>query len=214
MGHVDKAIMSVPSPRPHENYATFLARCEVLERGFTVAELVRQDPPGFVPDHLEPPRELWARMVPTLALANELWARMRNAGARGLLVAAAYRPKGGAPDSQHKHNAALDLDLLPGDAHLQRTFADVAADLWREHEHLRCGAGTYAPRGAIWTNRVHIDTGYRFRAWQGLPGGGWDDLPAILVLAPPDETDLDNRAYVAGPDQLEDCVPQGGRWPR
>lgn len=199
----------VPSPLPGDTYAIYLARRGLLGRGFAFPEIVRDGSHR----HVEPPRELWARMVPTLELAIELRARMLAAGARGLRIAAAYRPLGGAADSQHKHNAALDLDLLPGDESFGYALALRAADLWREHEDLRTGVGTYAPAGALWTRRAHLDTGYRFRCWQGLPGGGWSDLPAALVLAPPDPTDFDGRAYVAGYQLDADCVRQGARFP-
>lgn len=190
-------------------YADLLDGLDLLGHGFSFAEIVREGSPR----HTIPPPRLWSRMAPTLHLANELRARMVAAGARGLRVAAAYRPLGGADDSQHKHNAALDLDLLPGDERLQVVFARTAAHLWREHEDLRVGIGTYAPGGGLWTNRVHIDTGYRFRCWQGLPGGGWARRPAALVLAPPDESDLDGSIYIAGRQPDEDCARIGMRWP-
>lgn len=162
MGHVSKDMLAAPPPAEGQSYESYLAGFGLLGRGFVVRELIRGGP-----RHTLPPRALWPRMVATLALANELRDRMLAAGARGLLVTAAYRPVGGEQDSQHKQNAALDLDLLPGDA-LDRVYARVAAELWHEHIDLRVGAGTYAPDGAQWTRRVHIDTGYRFRCWQGL----------------------------------------------
>lgn len=85
-------------------------------------------------------------MVPTLALAIELRERMVAAGARGLEVHAAYRPEGGAPDSQHKHNAALDLDLLPGDDRLMRTYVEVAA----QPRRARCCSAAEAEPGDGW----------------------------------------------------------------
>lgn len=185
MGHVSQDMLRAPAPAEGQSYESYLDGFRLLGRGFVVRELIRGGP-----RHTLPPRTLWPRMVATLALANELRARMVAAGARGLLVTAAYRPVGGEQDSQHKVNAALDLDLLPGDA-LDRVYAQVAAELWREHLDLRVGAGTYAPDGAQWTRRVHIDTGYRFRCWQGLPsrslangdGRGFSTHPALHVLA-------------------------------
>lgn len=132
---------------------------------------------------MPPPMRLWRNMPATLALAIELRRRMIATGARGLVVAAAHRPQGGALDSRHKFNAALDLDLLPGDERLGDEYARVAAELWREHDHLRTGAGSYAPDGARWSRRIHLDTGWRHRTWQGLPGGGWSARPAIAELA-------------------------------
>lgn len=184
MGQVAKDMLNPPPPAEDQSYEGYLGGLDLLGRGFVARELVRGGP-----RHALPPRGLWPRMVATLALANELRARMVAAGARGLLVTAAYRPVGGEQDSQHKHNAALDLDLLPGDA-LDRVYARVAAELWREHIDLRAGVGTYAPEGARWTRRVHIDTGYRFRCWQGLgphQGLGRQRFalrPALLAIGP------------------------------
>ena len=168
-------------PSEGESYLSYLSSFGLLGHGFELGELVRSGP-----RHMPPPMRLWRNMPATLALANELRRRMVEVGARGLTVAAAYRPAGGAADSRHKHNQALDLDLLPGDGHLQDEYVQVAAGLWREHEHLRMGAGTYAPDGARWSRRIHIDAGYRYRTWQGLPGGGWSARPAILGASPVD----------------------------
>jgi hypothetical protein len=130
----------------------------------------------------------------SLALALVLRDRMRQLGARGLAVAAAYRPAGGEDDSRHKHNAALDLDLLPGDARFGHQFARVAAELWRERKALRVGLGTYAPDGALWTNRVHLDTGWRHRCWQGTGRSTagrylFSRRPAALALGSSDEAE-------------------------
>lgn len=195
-------------PRPGEDYDAFLDSFSLLGCGFEFGELVRAKSPR----HVRPPREMWPAMVPTLALALELRERMLVHGARGLFVAAAYWPAGGAADSRHKVNAAIDLDLLPGDERLQLRYAEVAAELWREHKHLRVGAGTYAPESSRGTHRVHLDTGWRHRCWQGLPGGGWAQRPAILDLAF-DSDDLDQpiERFVAGVDV--DCVRVGSVWP-
>lgn len=165
-------------PNEGESYLRYLSSFGLLGHGFELGEIVR---PG--PRHMGPPMRLWRNMPATLALAIELRRRMLEVGARGLIVAAGYRPSGGAADSRHKHNAALDLDLLPGDEHLQHEYVQVAARLWREHEHLRAGAGSYAPDGARWSRRIHLDTGFRHRTWQGLPGGGWAASPAILAAS-------------------------------
>lgn len=196
-------------PGERESYFAYLSSFGLLDKGFRYEEIVRAGP-----RHQPPPLRLWSAMVPTLALVIELRRRMLTTGAGGLVVAAAYRPVGGARDSRHKHNGALDVDLLAGDARLQRTFARVAAELWHEHAHLRAGLGTYAPDGALWTNRIHLDTGYRFRTWQGLPGGGWARRPAALELALAGEDG--SEQFVARADEPpvdRDCVRQGGAWP-
>lgn len=141
MEHVPLDLLNTRAPRPGEDYDAYLDAFGLLDRGFGFGELVHASSHR----HRRPPRHLWPRMVPTLALALGLHARMLAAGARGLLVAAAYRPTGGADDSQHKTNAALDLDLLPEDRRLAHDFARVAAELWREHQHLKTGIGGPRP---------------------------------------------------------------------
>ena len=201
MGHVDSILLRLP-PVPDQGgtYVAYLESLDLLGHGFAYRELVRLSSPR----HVLPPRRLWPRMAATLALANEMRARMVAAGARGLTVAAAYRPLGGENDSQHKHNAALDLDLLSADqgGSMGSELARTAAELWREHEDLEAGVGTYARDGRLWTNRVHIDTGYRFRCWQGTGRDAsgrytWAKRPAALILAPPDGSHLDDLSAVA-----------------
>lgn len=185
-----------------DTYQEYLQPFDVLGRGFVFAELVRD--PARDPQQRKalPPVSMWPAMVPTLRLALMLRDRMRAAGARGLAVHAAYRPHGGEAGSRHKHNAALDLDLLPGDGHLAGVFARAAAVLWREHEDLQVGLGTYAPEGRLWTNRVHLDTGYRHRCWQGIGRNAagrylFSRRPAAIALAAHDETDPTSDELVA-----------------
>lgn len=191
--------MAVTLPRGEASYEIYLDSFGLLGHGFVFRELVRDGNERKV----HPPFSMWSAMVPTLALAHVLRDRMRQLGARGLAVAAAYRPAGGEDDSRHKHNAALDLDLLPGDARFSHQFARVAAELWREREGLRVGLGTYAPDGKLWTNRVHLDVGWRHRCWQGVGRNAagrylFSKHPAALVLAAHDETDPTSRELVAG----------------
>jgi len=191
-------------------YEQYLAGHGLLGHGFVFREIVRLSSPR----HMLPPPALWHRMVPTLALAHQLRQRVIDLGGAGLAVAAAYRPAGGEADSQHKHNAALGLALLPGDRSHAYAFARVAAETWRAYEDLEVGLGTYAPARALWSNRVHLDTGYRFRCWQGTgrtAAGAytWARRPAALTLAPPDETDLEDLSTVAdgrGPEARPGAV--------
>lgn len=197
-----------------ELYERYLEGFGLLGHGFVFRELVRLSSPR----HMLPPPKIWHRMVPTLALAHQLRQRVINLGGAGLVVAAAYRPAGGEADSQHKHNAALDLDLLPADraraGNFAYAFARVAAETWRAWEELEVGLGTYAPARALWSNRVHIDTGYRFRCWQGTGRSDagaytWASRPAALTLAPPDETNLEDLSAVAdgrGPEARPGAV--------
>lgn len=194
-----------------ELYERYLDGFELLGHGFVFREIVRAGSPR----HMLPPPELWHRMVPTLMLAQQLRDRVvRELGGTGLVVAAAYRPSDGEADSQHKHNAALDLDLMPADIRgqerpgpqgqrLSYAFARLAAETWRAWEELETGLGTYAPARSLWSNRVHLDTGYRFRCWQGTGRNAagrytWAARPAALTLAPPDETNLEDLSTVAG----------------
>jgi hypothetical protein len=151
-----------------------------------IAILEAHGRPGFAPSEIVqlsgaaasrkgmPPRRLWDRIAPTLIVANDLRRRMIAHGATGLLVRAAYRPSGGASNSAHKSNAALDLDLIPGDVarikllgvDLRSLYAEEAVRLWCESGAvLRIGLGLYGPAGRDWTWRVHIDT-TRCRSWQ------------------------------------------------
>lgn len=162
-----------PSEGP---YVQFLESLLLLGRGFAYRELVRPLYADVRGRFREPPRHLWRRMVPTLAVANDLRRALcdepsDSPGLRGLRVAAAYRPSGGAPRSQHKVNAALDLDLLPADYRYTERFYRAAVTLWCAYgKELEMGLGLYCSsksRGGI---RVHIDTGYRCRTWQ-ISGG-------------------------------------------
>lgn len=224
MTRVDPSLLKIPpaelasNTEPALAYEAYLAGFGLLGKGFVFREAVRSGSPR----HVLPPVRLWHRFVASFALANELRARMVAEGARGLRVNAAYRPQGGEADSQHRYNAALDLDLLPGDAGgpMGKVFARVAAQLWREHEDLEVGLGTYAPDGALWSNRVHIDTGYRFRCWQGTGRDPktkrytWAGRPAALILAPPEGSDLDDLSAVADgrvpPSRVLDVIAGGG----
>ena len=192
-------------PAAGETYADYLDSFGLFNgTGFVYREIVRNSPRHQLPVT----RWEWARMVPTLMLAIELRDRMICAGASGLVVRAAHRPEGGEPDSQHKHNSALDLDLLTSDIESQPSlpfeFAAIASVLWHEHKHLRCGLGTYAPDGKTWTRRVHLDTFSKYgrRCWQGI---GVNDQgkalfakrPAALGLAQFAEDDPAVRACIA-----------------
>lgn len=152
------------SPDHNEvDYAAFIA--EALKPGFLFRELVT----GAQNKQL-PPRSMWARIIPALAFANELRARMMDNAADGLLSVAAYRPKGGAETSQHKFNRALDLDLFPSDYGLSKVYATEAVRLFCElGPSQSLGLGLYGRPGSCATIRVHIDVGKHAsedRGWQ------------------------------------------------
>lgn len=192
----------VRRPDAAETYNDYLTSFGLFnDTGFKFREIVRNST-----RHAMPPRSMWHRMVPTLLLAVELRTRIRCHGASGLVVNAAYRPAGGEADSLHKHNAALDLDLehqdVARDPKLLEHYAGVAADLWKETKHLRTGFGTYAPDGEDSTRRVHLDTFYRWRTWQGI---GYSDegralfskRPAALRLVLMQESDPEYLLCIA-----------------
>ena len=191
------------TPR-EERYSEFLESLQLLGRGFVFKEIVRPFYADVRGRFREPPRRLWTRIVPTLAVANDLRRRVcldpvGDVRLRGLRVAAAYRPKGGARRSQHKSNAALDLDLLPGDLRHTRWFYEQAVRLWCEYgAELQMGLGLYCSSRARGGMRVHIDTGFKARTWQisggrslrpfvhlGRPVPLAVDLAAELNLVPP-----------------------------
>jgi len=154
-------------PTATEEYSNYLEWHGVLGDGlgFTIGELVR---PGS-PRHVLPPLELWPAMVGTLAAAMQLRDMITGAGAKGLRVAAAFRPVGGTRASRHKMNAALDLDLLPGDQRFAHAYLNLAASLFRDvGVTMRMGIGSYHPAAVQSTRRVHLDVGTRSptEVWQ------------------------------------------------
>lgn len=120
----------------------------------------------------EPPRGLWANIIPTLWLAEELRKRMNadhgTAEEFGLAVGNGYRPKdlnrraGGARRSRHITFSALDLDLphsIARNPAAQTALYAIACEIFLEHgEEYGMGLGLYRPWGG---RRVHIDTGRR-----------------------------------------------------
>ena len=158
-----------------------------------------------------PAASTWDRMVPTLRLANVLRERVLAIGGRGLRVAAAYRPTGGASRSQHKKNAALDLDLLSDDYHLTAEFYREAVRLWCEvGAELDVGLGLYCGAGRRGGIRVHIDTGARCRTWQ-LSGRAYI-RPALAIkiaaeLGLTAATVTDRLEGEGNPDTLPKCEP-------
>lgn len=159
----------------YDDYRATIARA--LAPGFGFAEICRPHNRRFV----LPPERMWPRIIRPLQLANELRAIMiKDHGANGLRCNAAYRPDGGAPNSQHRHNRALDLDLLPRDYGLTRVYYEEAVRLWCEYGHNeRFGLGLYCSRDVQQGIRVHIDIGYYTRTWQHGAGTGRAD--AFLI---------------------------------
>jgi hypothetical protein len=165
-------------------YAALLA--PYLKPGFVFRELV-----NGTQNHAMPPKSMWPRIIRPLQLANLLRDNMMmNYNAKGLLLQAGFRPKGGATTSQHKYNRALDLDLFPSDYHLAGKFATEAVRLFCKYgETESLGLGLYGRKGSCATIRVHLDVGKHEtidRGWQIVGGREYglkaSDIPAIAKL--------------------------------
>jgi hypothetical protein len=160
-------------------YAEVLA--PELGHGFDVGELVKAGSRR----HVMPPEHTWKRMRPVLQLANNLRERMmKRRSIVGLRVNAAYRPVGGAANSQHKLNRAIDLDLFAGDARapgMQSAYYEEAVRLWVDacKMGMRVGLGLYCPRDYCAGIRVHLDVGYYTRTWQHGYAAGSPDAKVI-----------------------------------
>lgn len=154
----------MPSVATEQEYAELLR--PHLTPGFSFRELV-----NGTQNHAMPPRAMWSRIIRPLQLANILRVRMIvNHKARGLLLHASFRPKGGAATSQHKYNRALDLDLLPQDYDKAKAFAAEAVRLFCEFGPTESlGLGLYGRFKSCATIRVHLDVGKHSeldRGWQ------------------------------------------------
>lgn len=148
-----------------EAYRTLVS--PYLAPGFSFRELVNE---GLQNKQL-PPEKYRTRMIRPLQLANALRLRMKMRGARGLLLHAAYRPKGGSMFSAHKTNCALDLDLIPGDYGLADEFVVEAVTMLctlGHSENLRIGI--YGRPGSCSSIRIHLDTKTGARGWQHYGG--------------------------------------------
>lgn len=152
-----------------ETPKAYLERCDLLERGFYYEELVKKSMWGGyqrkfgLPNH----PQLY-RLGMTLALANVFRERaMAEAGIKGCGVNAAVRMSGGAKNSQHKSGSAIDLDPKGGD---KVEYGRCAVRLWSELGiPLSIGLGLYVyGRSSRSVNRVHLDTDWRCRSWQGV----------------------------------------------
>lgn len=153
---------------------------------FTIDEIVQLVGPAQTRKAM-PPQSMWKAIIPTIKIAVTLRNAMLSRGATGLLVRAAYRPRGGAALSAHKYNAALDLDLKVSDVkregdELRLAYAEEATRLWcllgRSH---KIGLGLYGGKGSERTWRVHIDT-RGCRSWQHA-GSTSVHPPATLTIA-------------------------------
>lgn len=141
--------------------------------------------------NVEPLREDWPHIIPTLRLAEIL---RHELGEDPLLVLSGYRPRrynkliGGVKNSQHLAFRALLLGLDGENSdseEQQRTLYEVAARLFSRYgAALSMGLGFYTPaRGT----QISIDTGFALRTWNA------DHVKTVLadlalpmpVVAPP-----------------------------
>lgn len=162
----------VPHYELGETPELYLKRVGVLGHGFSYGEIVkplRFDLRRRFVDLGTGERAM--TMAMTLAAANVFRERaMVEAGVKGLKIAAAYRPSGGANNSQHKFARALDLDRIGGSG---TEYFRCAVRFWCEFGvPLFMGLGLYTwgktSKGGI---RVHLDTDYKCRSWQGVSVG-------------------------------------------
>lgn len=111
--------------------------------------------------HVVPPPDLWGNIIPTLQLADAI----RDEWGDPVNVLSGYRTQaynaavGGAPNSQHMHFRALDLN--PKNGKLVPFFDCVAGvvERWRA-EGNQVGLGVYRSFN-------HVDVGYKTRSWHG-----------------------------------------------
>lgn len=117
---------------------------------------------GFAPYQV-PPKDLWANMVPTLKLYQEL--KSQNIIPKDAQIRSVYRnPEqnacaGGAASSKHINNAAIDIWVarFGDESPALYDMKDALCSFWQQQgSHYNFGLGLYA------TGAVHLDTqGYR-----------------------------------------------------
>lgn len=165
----DLLINGVPSPKDGEKIGEYLERVDVLGKGFGLREIVKRNPLSL--RFGTPPRRMWPDLALAVAVASAFRQQaIATAGVRGIRVAAAYRPFGGAKRSAHKKARALDLDRIGGDA---GEYFKCAVRFWcKWGRRLRGGLGLYTwgrtSKGGI---RVHMDVRHGCRSWQGIRRG-------------------------------------------
>jgi hypothetical protein len=183
-----------PAVAPGESYQDYLERAvgdldarlggqllqgEPLKRYFGHGELV-------VPSYRakrEPPAELMPNFPVALALALLLRQTQVELGQGPLIVVATYRPEGGAKSSAHKVNAAIDVKPPKLTRAACRALMIGAGWIWRTHEHLNVGVGTYGPNMDR-TALVHIDANARRSRKSWRHRLGVSVTSAIPKLAP------------------------------
>ncbi|MEO7328769.1 MAG: D-Ala-D-Ala carboxypeptidase family metallohydrolase [Minicystis sp.] len=157
-------IIEAPAPLAAESLDAYLDRLGCGH--FSAFELTRL---ARWARNIEPLREDWPRIIPTLRLAEIL---RHELGGDPLLVLSGYRPRrynkqiGGAKQSQHMLFRALLLGLdgdSAGSDDQQRQLYEVAARLFSRYgQELSMGLGFYAPKRGT---QISIDTGFKLRTW-------------------------------------------------
>ena len=183
-----------PAVEPGESYQDYLERAigdldaqlsgqllqgEPLRRYFGHGELV-------VPSYRakkEPPPELFPALVLPLACTLLLRQTQVEQGHGPLIVVATFRPSGGAEFSAHKVNAAIDVRPPELTNSACRALMIGAGWIYRTHQHLNVGVGTYGPFKDR-TTLVHIDAGARAARVSWRHSGGKPVASAIPKLPP------------------------------
>ena len=198
------AIAAVTPPTVGESLDAYLDRHGCPH--FSAFELTRL--PRWA-RNVEPVREDWPNIVPTLRLAEIL---RHEIGADPLMVLSGYRPRrynkaiGGAKGSLHPSfrslQLGLDVENTASEAQ-QRKLYEVAARLFAFYgQALKVGLGFYSPKRGT---QITIDCGYGVRTWQS------DHVKAVVTelgLKMPSAPVAAAPPVVAAPAVTGDSVPQ------
>lgn len=192
-------VADAPPPLARESLDAYLARMGCPHySAFELTRLVRWA------TNVEPLREDWPNIVPTLRLAEIL---RHELGGGPLFVLSAYRPRryntaiGGTKGSLHPYFRSIHLGLDDENAaseEQQRRFYEIAARLFVFYgKDLKVGLGFYAPKRGT---QITIDTGFAVRSWQS------DHVKAVVA-------ELGLSMPSATPAPTEAPPPAGGGVP-
>lgn len=160
-----------------DEYARYLKAQGVNMSWFSVGELTKLRRTG---KYAIPPKHLWDEMARTILFVAQ---PIREEFGHPLNIYNAYRPRwyneqvGGAKNSLHIRNAALDL--IPYDGSLRRRLAEVAARYFIDNgDRYQIGMGIYNyPR----MTGVHVDGLVRKRAVPYAATRKWIDAVGAVA---------------------------------